>query len=76
MHRAHSFSSAGPGGYTNEVTHVDGDSSSRTGGTRNRHHREAAATGGSRKNGGMGMSRQREGARSAAAWFPEGKYRE
>jgi len=40
---------------------MDGDSSSRTGDVRNRHHQEAAGSGGSRKDGGMGLSYLREG---------------
>jgi hypothetical protein len=41
---------------------MDCDSSSRTAGVRSHRHQEAAGTGGSRKNDGMGMSHLREGA--------------
>ena len=61
-YRVHSLSPAGPRGDTNEVTHMDGDSSRCTGGVRSRPHQAAAGTGGSRKNDGMGMSRRRDGA--------------
>ena len=62
-HRVYSLSPAGPRGHTNDVTHLDVVSSRRSSGVRDHHHRqEAAGTGGTREDDGMGLSHRREGA--------------
>ena len=59
---SHSLRLAGPRGHTNEVTYMDCDGGSCTGGARSRQHQETPGTGGSRKDDGVGMSHLREGA--------------